>query len=35
MLDELIDRRIGLDDANEALDALARGEGARRVIVYD
>lgn len=35
MLDELIDRRIGLDDVNEALDALARGEGARRVIVYD
>jgi Zn-dependent alcohol dehydrogenase len=35
LLDELIEARIGLDDVNEALDALARGEGARRVIVYD
>jgi S-(hydroxymethyl)glutathione dehydrogenase / alcohol dehydrogenase len=35
LLDELIEARIGLDDANEALDALARGEGARRVIIYD
>jgi S-(hydroxymethyl)glutathione dehydrogenase/alcohol dehydrogenase len=33
-LDRLIDERIGLHDVNGALDAMRRGEGVRRVIVY-
>jgi S-(hydroxymethyl)glutathione dehydrogenase/alcohol dehydrogenase len=33
-VDRLIDERIGLRDVNGALDAMRRGEGARRVIVY-
>lgn len=32
-LDRLITRRIRLEEVNEALDAMARGEGARSVIV--
>jgi S-(hydroxymethyl)glutathione dehydrogenase / alcohol dehydrogenase len=34
-LDELVSARIGLDDVNEAMDALSRGEVARSVIVFD
>ena len=33
-LDELISRRIGLDDVNEALAAMGTGEVARSVIIY-
>ncbi|HVN86064.1 MAG TPA: Zn-dependent alcohol dehydrogenase [Candidatus Binatia bacterium] len=33
-LDELISRRIGLDDVNSAFDAMEKGEVARSVIVY-
>jgi S-(hydroxymethyl)glutathione dehydrogenase / alcohol dehydrogenase len=33
-IDQLIERRIRLEDVEAALDALRRGEGARRVIVY-
>jgi len=33
-IDRLIDDRIGLQDVNGALDAMRRGEGVRRVIVY-
>jgi S-(hydroxymethyl)glutathione dehydrogenase/alcohol dehydrogenase len=33
-LDRLIEERIGLHDVNGALDAMRRGEGVRRVIVY-
>lgn len=33
-IDRLIDERIGLHEVNGALDAMRRGEGARRVIVY-
>ena len=33
-LDELVSRRIGLDDVNEALDELRTGGQARTVIVY-
>jgi S-(hydroxymethyl)glutathione dehydrogenase / alcohol dehydrogenase len=33
-VERMIERRIGLDDVNEALDALRHGEGARRVIVF-
>jgi S-(hydroxymethyl)glutathione dehydrogenase/alcohol dehydrogenase len=33
-IDRLIDELIGLHDVNGALDAMRRGEGARRVIVY-
>jgi S-(hydroxymethyl)glutathione dehydrogenase / alcohol dehydrogenase len=35
LLDELITRRIGLADLNEALDALRAGQGARSVVVFD
>lgn len=33
-IDQLIERRIRLEDVEAALDALRRGEGARRVVVY-
>ncbi len=34
-IDRLISERIGLDGVEEAFAAMRRGEGARRVIVYD
>ena len=34
-IDELISRRIGLDDVNAAFDAMENGEVARSVIVYN
>lgn len=34
-LDELISRRIGLDEINEGFDALRRGETIRSVIMFD
>ncbi len=34
-LDEMITRRIKLEDINDAFDAMGRGEGARSVIMYD
>jgi S-(hydroxymethyl)glutathione dehydrogenase/alcohol dehydrogenase len=33
-VDRLIDERIGLDGVNDALDAMRRGEGVRRVVVF-
>lgn len=33
-LDLLVTERIGLEDVNDALDAMRRGDGARRVVVY-
>ncbi len=33
-VDLLVEERIGLDEVNRAMDALRRGEGARRVIVF-
>jgi Zn-dependent alcohol dehydrogenase len=33
-LDEMITKRIRLEDVNQALDEMTRGEGARSVIVY-
>jgi S-(hydroxymethyl)glutathione dehydrogenase/alcohol dehydrogenase len=33
-IDRLIEERIELDDVNRAMDALRRGDGARRVIVF-
>jgi Zn-dependent alcohol dehydrogenase len=33
-VEHLVERRIGLDDVEDAFDAMRRGEGARRVIVY-
>jgi Zn-dependent alcohol dehydrogenase len=33
-VDRLIEERIGLEQVNEALDALRRGQGLRRVIVF-
>jgi S-(hydroxymethyl)glutathione dehydrogenase/alcohol dehydrogenase len=33
-LDALITARIGLDQVNEAFEAMGRGEGARSVIVF-
>jgi L-alanine-DL-glutamate epimerase-like enolase superfamily enzyme len=33
LLDELITRRIGLEELNDAFDALRAGEGARSVLV--
>lgn len=33
-LDEMVTRRIKLDEVNEAFDAMGRGEGARSVIMY-
>jgi hypothetical protein len=35
LLDELITRRIGLDELNDAFDALRGGKGARSVLVLD
>jgi Zn-dependent alcohol dehydrogenase len=35
LLDELINRRIGLHELNDAFDALRAGRGARRVLVID
>ena len=34
-LDEMIARRIKLDEVNEAFDELKRGELARSVIMFD
>jgi S-(hydroxymethyl)glutathione dehydrogenase/alcohol dehydrogenase len=34
-LDEMISARIGLEDVNDALDRLRKGEAARQVIVFD
>jgi S-(hydroxymethyl)glutathione dehydrogenase / alcohol dehydrogenase len=34
-LDEIISRRIGLDDLDDAFDRLRAGEGARNVLVFD
>ncbi|MEG9247138.1 hypothetical protein V6S67_03485 [Arthrobacter sp. Soc17.1.1.1] len=33
-VDRLISHRIGLDEVNEAFDAMRRGERARSVIVF-
>jgi S-(hydroxymethyl)glutathione dehydrogenase / alcohol dehydrogenase len=33
-IDQLVERRIGLEDVEEAFDAMRHGEGARRVIVH-
>jgi S-(hydroxymethyl)glutathione dehydrogenase/alcohol dehydrogenase len=33
-LDELVGRRIGLDDVNDAFTLMRRGEAGRAVIVY-
>jgi S-(hydroxymethyl)glutathione dehydrogenase / alcohol dehydrogenase len=35
MLDELISRRIALEDVNDGFDALKRGETIRSVIMFD
>ena len=35
LLDELITCRIGLDELNDAFDALRGGKGARSVLVLD
>jgi S-(hydroxymethyl)glutathione dehydrogenase/alcohol dehydrogenase len=35
LLDELIPRRIGLEELNNAFDALRAGEGARSVLVLE
>ncbi len=35
LLDEMISSRIGLDEVNEALDRMRKGEAARQVIVFD
>ena len=35
MLDELITRRIRLEEINEGFYMLARGEGIRTVIIFD
>jgi S-(hydroxymethyl)glutathione dehydrogenase/alcohol dehydrogenase len=34
-VDRLVDARIGLEDVNDAFDALRRGEGLRRVVVFE
>ena len=34
-VDRLIDRRIALDDLEDAFDRLRAGEGLRQVIVFD
>jgi Zn-dependent alcohol dehydrogenase len=34
-VDRLIEERIGLEDVGRALDALARGEGLRRVVMFE
>ena len=33
-IDRLIDRRIGLDDVEDAFDRLRRGEGLRSVVAF-
>ena len=33
-LDLLVTERIGLEEVNRALEAMRRGDGARRVVVY-
>jgi S-(hydroxymethyl)glutathione dehydrogenase/alcohol dehydrogenase len=33
-LDELVSRRIGLEEVNEGFEAMRRGEVARSVIVF-
>lgn len=35
LLDELISRRITLDELDEAFDQLRHGEGARSVLTFD
>jgi Zn-dependent alcohol dehydrogenase len=35
LLDELITRRIGLEELNDAVHALRAGQGARSVLVLD
>ena len=34
-LDRLVEARVGLDDVNDGLDALRRGQGLRRVILFE
>jgi S-(hydroxymethyl)glutathione dehydrogenase / alcohol dehydrogenase len=34
LLDEIISRRVGLDDLDDAIDRLRDGEGARNVVVF-
>jgi Zn-dependent alcohol dehydrogenase len=34
-LDEIVNRTYHLDEINEAFDALARGENARGVVVFE
>ena len=34
-LDELVSRRIGLDEVNDGFDAMKAGEVARSVIMFD
>ena len=34
-IERLIERRIGLDDVEDAFAAMRRGEGRRRVIAFD
>ena len=34
-IDELVSRRIKLDEVNEAFDVMQKGEVARSVIIYD
>ena len=33
-IEQLVERRIELDEVEDAFDAMRRGEGARRVIVH-
>jgi S-(hydroxymethyl)glutathione dehydrogenase/alcohol dehydrogenase len=35
LLDELVTRRLTLDEINDGFDAMRRGEGIRSVIVFD
>lgn len=34
-VDLLVSERVGLEDVSDALDAMRRGDGARRVVVYE
>jgi Zn-dependent alcohol dehydrogenase len=34
-IDRLVDRRIALDELEDAFERLGRGEGARQVVVFD
>ena len=34
-LDEMISSRIALDEVNDALDTMKKGQAARQVIVFD